>query len=372
MLLNKFLNESSLIGDNDYEVEMTNEGFRFEDGGISRIISLSESAMSEINMRCQLAEVEAGKKVIAGATLSEAYMLQENVISSAIGGIKKIIMKIWARMKEVCEAVRMEFNKLFNTSAFLKDAKRILEKINDFKDLEFEGYDFTVDALDANSVYIASEKAVIKAYNAAESALNGVKAGEDTEATRKSVEAHKDVIDALKGDELKKKMTEAAFGCSPEDLNKTIFKKLRNGKDTEEKLSWDKNKCIKAIEELTSLQNKVKGVADSVNNAHKKALNGVDESIKKAEKANGEAKSTESGITSAKLQILKDKATGLKSALDLSNIATNAKLAVLKTEAAQSKKFISAAIRQGRKNERTNKVSESVDIFNLDNIADQY
>lgn len=375
MLLNKFLSEDTLSGqsinNNVPDIEMSNEGFRMEDGGAIRAIMLAEDATTELNMICQNSESNSMKMMVAG-NLSEAYVLQENVITSALGGIKKIIMKLWARMKEVCHSLKLQFEKLFNKSAFLKDAEKTLKNMTDFKDLEFEGYVYSYNT-SANDIYKAGAKVVDDLFGKAESALNPLTAATSTEATAAKLEAIKDKLNALKGTELEKSLSQAAFKCDTDKINAELFKKFRSGKDSKEKLTFSKEKCLTAIKQLSTLANAVNSVQQDVDTNHKTAISEVDKLIKDAEKSNNDALDVARPITTAKLALLRDKANALKSALTLANLTTNAHNQALKDEASQSRNFLMAAIRQGSKNAKAANVNASTDIAGaFDSLVDQY
>jgi hypothetical protein len=361
MILEQYLNESVTSSNNDIpDVEMANEGFRFEDGGILRACALSEAACIEVE-KVLMAKECVACKMISESAVNEAFALQENVITDAASSIKKVIMKLWARMKEIANAAKLHFEKLFSNSAFIKDAEKALEKLTDFKDLEFEGYNINYEALDPKAIYNKGAGLATTLANKALAKVGQSGVGSSVEDTSKNLESAKDEMDKLKTDEFSKEFTQEAFSCEPEKVNEEIFKALRGGKDSKEKLTWNKAKCVSAVKNLSTLKNKVDGVANDIDILHKAAIKEVDKAIEEKNKADNNATDVKKPKTSALATIVKDKAQCIQTVLNYSNRVINAQMEALKEDCSQSKSFIMAAISQARKN--SHNVNASTDLL---------
>ena len=365
MILDQYLSESGLIGEN-YDVEPTNEGFDFDFGGIERINDLCESDSHALNMAVMLADVRTCQLMNEGANL-EASQLQENVFSSFWEKLKTIVKKMWARVKEVLNSVLLQFTKLANDKAFLTRAKKIMNDSKfDTSGLEVEGFIYTLDAFNPLDAYNKMIKAAGAKFNIT------CDAGSDKEdAAKKADDAKKKLDDAI-SDSAIDDYVKAGYGCVVSDLDDTLFKALRNGKDTSEQISFNKSDCVKAIEGYKSRVNSVNSLKTQMDSAYKNALKTITDLQKENDKQVENAETQ-----GPRQQLLRGVYTKhgdmLKTLLTHANKGCSAKLKAFKDERSQAKSMIMKAISKSNKNRKENATKtwgDSTDL--LGNLMDQF
>ena len=380
-VLDQFLNEST-TGYDVVEPMPSNEGFEFEFGGVARINALAEAALDELTAIEIANEVKCCKMLAEGADDSQILVLQENVITSMIDGAKKILQKLWARMKSICQSVKLQFEKIFNTKGFIRDAEKILKHMTDFSDLELEGYNFTLN--DVNLQQIA-EKMIGFVKGIASESKNidinslGINDTVTIEQTREKISSKsKPIMEKLgEGETRNDNLCNAALGCNFSDLNSTIFKTLRGGKDTEETVSWNKDACLKALKEFSSMQNTLNSVSKDVDLMFKKATAELDDMKKLIDIASdpNKLKDNAKEVVNARKNVINACAKALTESMTMCNTISGAKLQALKDQASQSKRFISKAISQGKKNASSpSNVNASTDITDsvIGDILDRF
>ena len=378
-VLDQFLNESTIGYGCDVAVpEPSNEGFEFEFGGVARINTLAEAALDELFAVEIANEVKCCKMLAEGVDYSQILVLQENVLTSMIDGAKKILQKLWARMKSICQSVKLQFEKVFNTKAFIIDAEKILKNMTDFSNLELEGFNFTLDNVKLTQIAQKMIDYVEKISKEAQDInTNSLKITDKVtiEETRKKINAKtKGIMEKLGTDEKRNdNLCNAGVGCKAVDVNPTIFKQLRGGKDTEEKITWNKDKCLGALRNFSTMQNTIKSVEDDVDKMFKTASATLDDMKKLIDVANDPSsiKDNVKEVIVAQKGIIDKCAKALTYSMTVCNTISGAKLQALKDEASQSKKFITKAISQGKKNASVN---ASTDISNdiVGSILDRF
>lgn len=377
-ILNTFLSESAVLGYNDIEdVEPSTEGFDHESGGTFRANMLAEAAFAELDAVVTATEVKGYQQLAEGATIEEMLVLQEGVVTNIISKAKEIIKKLWSRMKSVANSVKLQFEKVFNSKAFVVDAEKTLKSITDFTDLELEGYVYTLDAIDPKAGASKAFNEINASVKSTVSVIDGVDyKGKTLEAYNTALSSKiKPLMEKLEGETLKNSVCNAIVGVNEDSVNEEIFKKLRDGKDSKDTVSWNKEKCLAAIKNMSSLSNKIKSISGDIDTMYKAALSIINDLEKLTNKAkSGDISDVKRHGLNEISKVLSKGAEGLKYALGIANRVVDGKFQAIKEEASQSKSFIMKAISQGKKNARAaEKVSESTDVTNfLDGILAKY
>lgn len=362
---------TNIFGGQSYSVE-PDTSYTLENGGVYRALMESADAIMSLNALEQKTDISVSNAVLLNESTAEnAVMLMEGVLSKAAEGVKTIIQKLWAKMKGVVDSVKLAIKKLFNNDAFILEASKQLEKMNDFSGLEFEGYDYTLDAIDPKAIYLKAGEKVDTIIDKVYQSLSSLKGTDTVEGTNKQVDktGFRTVMEELEPDKLNDTLAQTALGCDYNELNEELAKKLRNGEDSKKQISWNKSAAINAIKNLKSLTNSLNSVSQSVDVAHKNALARVDKFIKQFNK-NADAKSSSYEPVKQAMNQLTNKSTkALQTALAISNLAVNAKLSALQEQASQAKSHIMAAISQGKKNKgKALQESTGFDLFgDIDN-----
>lgn len=370
MILDKFLNESSNELENVALVEASKEGFTFEDGGMTKAISLAETEITKLEMAEMVTEAKAVQLIVNGraSNLSESSImdsvkvLQENVFRGVWSKIKEIARKLWARIISILESVKTWLAKTFNKSAFIKTAKTQLEKYNDFKDLEFEGYEYNHEAVDPKTAFNALKTAI-------ETSIKGISPKANAEGEVDSDEKTK--LDDLKQDTYKDTLADKVVsGASSNELKSKIMEKMRSGDTSKKKLTFDKSAAFKFIDQSKSISNTVEGIRSKVNTQFKEALSAMEADEKKANAARKKADGKEVALAQFQVDILKQHSSLLNTALAMCSTVTDCALATIKEETSQTYSFISAALSKAKKN-YSKAANESTDLGTgnfLDNI----
>ena len=374
-VLDQFLNESTSYSNIEVP-EASNEGFEHEFGGVSRINTLAESALDEFTAMEIANEVKCCRMLAEGADYSEILVLQEGVITNVIEGTKKVLQKLWARMKSICQSVKLQFEKVFSTKSFIRDAEKILKNMTDFSGLELEGYNFTQDKVDPKAMATKMISYVKGVSSQAQGIVKSVKVTDKTsmEETKKQIDSKaKPILEKIsEGGKRNDNLCQTGIGCKAEDVNKTIFKALRSGKDSEEKVTWSKDNCLNALKNFTSLQNDVNSIGSDVDTMFKEAISAMDDIKKTGESASDGMKDNQKEVSKAAMSLVDKCAKALTYSMTVCNTVTGMKLQALKDEASQSKSFISKAISQGKKNVRNVSESTGIEGSMLDTILNNY
>src|SRR5574344_379450 len=294
MILDQFLNESYGYS-NIPDVEASNEGFDFEHGGFHEVIGLAESEMHKMRLAEMAVECKS-VQLLAENSMDAFNLLQENVVTSFFAKIKEIVVKLWQRMKEVINTVKMYFQKIVSDKAFLASAKKALEKHADWSGLEYEGFEFTLDAVDPKAIYNDCKDGINNAIETVgvHKELDLLKKNTPTPEEKTKIKKLKEELDKATTDEAIKKIfsTKAMGGKSFSDAKNYFFKKFRNDKDSKNKVSFDKKSALEAIETLNSSINTAKGISADIDSTHKSTLDVIEEKRKEAEKFNNENSGT--------------------------------------------------------------------------------
>ena len=154
MLLEQFMNESfdPFNSGYNYDVEPTNEGYDFNNGGFEIALQECDTESSKLNMADIVAEYQSCRLISEGS-YGEAAMLQENVLKTFFEKLKEIVKAMWRKMKEIMQTVVLYFTKLTSDTKFITQMKKALNTYRDFSNLEVEGYKFTLDAIDPLASY---------------------------------------------------------------------------------------------------------------------------------------------------------------------------------------------------------------------------
>ena len=348
MILDKFLNESTqLDGNDELLVEASNEGFTHEDGGMARAISLAESEITKLEMANLVAEAKAVQLIVKGreeslsesAIMEQVYSLQENVATNAWGKIKEIAKKLWARIQSIIESVVNWFTKNFNKSEFLTRAKSQLQTYNNFTGLEFEGYEYNYEAVDALSAFTSIQTKIKENLDDLTKPITDKAVLTDA----------KDKLEQTKTATFKDELAGLVVsGADVSNLKSKVMEKMRGG-TSKSKLSFDKNKAIADVEGAKAAKNKINGIRTKAQTAFNKAIAGMEDDEKKAKAAQKENKNE---FTTFRVSALSHKSSLLNTALTLSSYVTQCALDVIKEETSQSLNHISAALKVAKKNSK--------------------
>ena len=351
MILNKFLNESVYDINDSMIVEASNEGFTFEDGGMARAISLAETEMTKLEMADMVTEAKAVQLIVKGrmnnlsesAIMEEVNMLQENVLTNTWEKIKQIAMKLWARIKAIIESALTWITKTFNKSAFIKTARKQLEKYTDFEDLDFEGYEYDYKAVEADKAFAIASKCIEDKFKELDSKHNI-----NSKSSKEDIAAAKDALEEIKSESFKDEIAGSIIdGASYTDFKSKVVEKMKGDKKS---LTFDKNAALTRIDNEGKIKTQINAIKTKVDNAFRQAIAEMGKEEKEAKKIKDKANTDEQPFATFAYQTLVASSSLLNVALTLSSEVSDAALTIIKEETKQTLNFVSAALSKGRKN----------------------
>lgn len=303
-------------------VEPTNEGFDFRCGGFELVTELAEQTSHNLSLMALCDEALTCKK-LSESTISaeEAYVLQEASIKEIFNKIKEVIKKMWKRMTEVMGTVITYFTKLVNDKKFIERAKKALANFNG--EVKTQGYEFTINTIDPSKAYDAMIASVEKNF--------------------KSVTSKAELDKATSSDAVDKYIGAGFNGLNTGNFESELFKKLRNGADSESEIKFDKAKCMSAVEDYKVALSVVKSTKTKVDATYSKALKAVDIIAKENDKVEtvDDKANAQKALTS---NVCKQQADMLKNLLSYTNKAVSAQISALKAERSQAKSLIMQAV----------------------------
>lgn len=352
MLFNQFeniLSESSFGGDVPL-VEATNNGYNLED--MTCIILESTQDLHRVSMGGLTSEAYCAYKLVESSklgtlnesTLHEAEMLQEKVNLSIFDNIKKIIKKVLAKIKEIINNLKMQFNKLFNQKAWLTEAKNRLKNVSDFNDAKIDGYNFTIDALDPEKVFEKARAVVDKKANEILDAVvsDNVETVEDAkEKNKTALKAFEEFKDSMFEDEIAK----AVDADSISELGAQFSKVCRDGKDSTDEITiTGTSDAFKCLDKLASASSKLKSVEQRLNTVYSSTIKEINKKENEYKKLAEKAEKGERYVAEIKKQTYTKQAERIGTVFNIAIQASKAKLEALNAEAKQSKTLISKAL----------------------------
>ena len=353
-IFDSILNESTNENYDDIQVpEPLDEGFEFEFGGISRANILAESAIADLEAAEMATSVKSAIGVLNESTsIEEVQFLQEAVVTKVIDAIKNVIQKLWARIKAICNSVKLRIEKTFSNSKFIVDAEKQLKGLTDFSGVSLEGYEFTLDAINLSKISGNLVDVFKKPALELASKIQSMKVSAKVENLKadidKITENYKDNYGST--DKKNDLMAKTALGCTYSNVSSEVFKKLRNGSDTKKSITWNKDGCIKAVREFSTVKSNMDSISNDVDISYKKALKDI-EAFKKLNETRAQGAEGNSSLVFSKAsEIITDAARSIESCMTFTNKLANAKIQALKDQLSQSKSFIVKAISQGKKN----------------------
>ena len=359
-ILDDYLNNSSIDTSHVEHVEMTNEGYTLN-GGVESVLLESYEASHKMNMlqigmesKCVMILHEASMN---GENQSEALtkvnLLMEKVNLGILEKIKEVVKKMWAKMQEIVNSLKMAIYKVFNESKYIQLAAKALEDLNDFTDFEYSGYNYNL-TYDLKAKWKQANDAAVKEFKKVENNST------DVDAIKKGIDDSKNTaaMDAY---------CTAGYGCKVSELEKTVFKALRGGTDVKTTIKTiNKDAAIKLLNEFKTAQADINSIAKSIDDSHKEVIANIDALISGRTK---EIKNSKSGddtsFSIAIVSLYQARASVVKEILNISNRVTGYKMAALKDEKAQAKAMVSKAIAVGKKNKKKakGKLNASTEFF---------
>ena len=347
-ILDDYLNNSNV---DISHVEMTNEGYTIN-GGVESILLESELASHKMNMlqigmesKCVMMLHEASMNgENQEEALSKVNLLMEKVGFGILGKIKDLVMKMWAKMKEVVNSLKMALAKAFNESKYIEMATAALKDLNDFTDFEYSGYNYNLN-YNLKAKWNTANRKVTSEFDK----LKDV----DYDDTNKQVNTD---IDKLKNSESMDEYCKAGYGCKVSELEKTVFKELRGGDTKTTIKTINKEELLNILKGFKTSSTALDEIGKDINNSHTfliEIINGFTEGWKRYGEDNIYAL-----INTAEVSVLKD-------TLGIANRVTGYKMTALKEEKTQAKAMVSKAIAVGKKNKKKamGKLNASTEFF---------
>ena len=356
-ILDNYLNTSSVDTSYVEDVEMTNEGYTIN-GGVESILLESELASHKMNM-LQIGMESKGVMILHEASINgenqeeslrKVNMLMEKVGFGILGKIKDLVKRMWAKMKEIVNSLKMALAKAFSESKYVQMAAKALSDLSDFTDFEYEGYEYDLN-YDLKAKW---KKAHDTAYTAYAGAINLIKQGNNANHSAEIVTKAKEDLAKLKDTDAMDKYCNAGYGCKVSELEKTVFKALRGGTDIKKTIKTiNKDAALKILNEFKSNQADINAIAKSIDDSHKEVIAIIDKAIAEYSKTvEDDSDGTKAALNNLKVSFLNDEASTLKAILNMSNRVTGYKMGALKEEKVQAKAMVSKAISVGKKNKK--------------------
>lgn len=362
-----YLNEST-SGFEVEEVIATNEGFTHE-GGFEQVLLLAESEMHAIKMtgmNCESYSLvkaiqESASGMLTESSMEEAYMLQEKVLGGLFESLRQMLKRLAGRVKEIINSLKMQFDKTFNKTAYLTNAKEALKGVSDFNDVSIEGYTYTQNAVDPISYY---NKMAGKARSEYEKVVGKIKDGiTKVEEAKKSNEEAIKAYEEYKSEDFIDTMIKETGADDRADYAKHLYKELRNGKDSKDEITvTSTSESFKMIDGFKTAQATISGLANKVDTLYSAAKKAIDDAEKKHNKVHGEAKDGAKVGTELKLKMIQSWADRTSKANVFANEAIKAKLAAIREEKAQNVTLINKAMSGSKKARKEARLGESTDI----------
>jgi hypothetical protein len=165
-----------------------------------------EIGMREVAQEARLKNLEASGEYESVQEQAEEYALvMENMIKNAFTAILNFFKKVWAKIKQMFEAIRRYFDKFFMSSKdFLKKYKTDIDELNKkglLAGYKYKMYKYTnLEDPDFNKAYADMESTISKSAgfnrNAAGSVSN---MKQNEEAYKKMSENKEEILDKVRG-----------------------------------------------------------------------------------------------------------------------------------------------------------------------------
>lgn len=369
-ILDNYLNNSSVDTSHVEDVEMTNEGYTIN-GGVESVLLESEEASHKMNM-LQIGMESKGVMILHEASmngesqteaLEKVNMLMEKVSFGILEKIKDLVKRMWAKMKEIVNSLKMALAKAFSESKYIQMASKALADLSDFTDFEYEGYNYDM-SYDLKSRW---EKANNAAANSFKGIIASIKEGKEAKDSATKVNAVRESVNKVKDTEAMDKYCNAGYGCKVSDLEKTVFKTLRGGTDTKTTIKTiNKDAALNILKEFKSAQADINSIAKSIDDSHKEVIAFLDGLIAEYSKeVKNDTTGTKTAYNNLVVSVARDEASVIKEILNISNRVTGYKMAALKEEKVQAKAMVSKAIAVGKKNKKKamGKLNASTEFF---------
>lgn len=359
--IGNILNESQMSIE---EVVATNEGYTFE-GGFERALILAEEENHAIKMahvNCETfalykAISESTDGVLSESSIEEAYVLQEKVLGSLFENLRQMLKKLAGRVKEIINSLKMHFDKTFNKSNYLTNAKDKLKQVSNFGGAKIEGFSYTQDAVDPVAIY---NKMANKAKSEHEKILGMVKDANKVEDARKQNEGAIKAYEEFKSEEFLNKMAKEAGAEDRQAYSKHLYQELRNGKDVKEEMDiTSTSEAFKMLDGFKTTQATLNGLAAKVDTLYSAAKKTIDEAEKKHTKVHQNSQDGARVAAELRLKVIQAWADRTSKANVMANEAIKAKLAALREEKSQNMALISKAMSGAKKSQKDAKLGES-------------
>lgn len=375
MILDMMLNESTIdTGLSDYsDVEPTSNGYEPSLAGMNQILMESAEDMHTLQTACSVAEYKA-LTLISESSVSEAIVLQEGVVSGFFKKMKELFNKMLAKIREFFSNVKLYFSKLTKDDNFLKQYKDELGKVTT-SGFEYEGYNYTLDAIKLDSinadaaVKLLDDKGIGKTPEEVVNKAKSIAKSDKKDAEMASLKEF-----ASKQNEEKEKVLNKVRSsiCGEEkasEFKSAVFKKLRGGKDSKEKISVNVNDIIKTIELKDRTLVDIDAARKAAENNIISSLKFVDNCISKLNSVENSDEAVKSAATRLS-QILNVIAGLRKSICDIVNSTAGYKVSAAKENCSQARDIARKLLIHDRKSRKSTNVNASFD--GSDNVLDQF
>lgn len=369
-ILDNYLNNSNINTSYIEDVEMTNEGYTIN-GGVESVLLESEEASHKMNM-LQIGMESKGVMILHEASmngesqaeaLEKVNMLMEKVSFGILEKIKDLVKRMWAKMKEIVNSLKMALAKAFSESKYIQMAAKALEGLSDFTDFEYEGYNYDM-TYDLKSRWVKAAAAVTNTFKGI---MASIKEGKDAKDSAAKVNTVKEAVNKAKDIDAMDKYCKAGYGCKVSDLEKTVFKTLRGGAESKTIIKTiNKDAALNILKEFKSAQADISAIAKSIDDSHKEVIAILDELIAEYSKeVKNDTTGTKTAFNTLTVSVARDQAAVTKEILNISNRVTGYKMAALKEEKVQAKAMVSKAISVGKKNKKKamGKLNASTEFF---------
>lgn len=369
-ILDNYLNNSNNNTSYIEDVEMTNEGYTIN-GGVESVLLESEEASHKMNM-LQIGMESKGVMILHEASmngesqaeaLEKVNMLMEKVSFGILEKIKDLVKRMWAKMKEIVNSLKMALAKAFSESKYIQMAAKALEGLSDFTDFEYEGYNYDM-SYDVGRRWAKAHDAAVDVFMGIRSSA---KEGKDAKDSATKVNTVRDAVNKAKDSEAMDKYCKAGYGCKVSDLEKTVFKALRGGAESKTTIKTiNKDAALNILKEFKSAQADINAIAKSIDDTHKEVIATLDTLIADYSKeVKNDTTGTKTAYNNLIVSVVRDEASVVKEILNISNRVTGYKMAALKEEKVQAKGMVSKAIAVGKKNKKKamGKLNASTEFF---------
>ena len=359
-ILDDYLNNSNVDISHVEDVEMTNEGYTIN-GGVESVLLESYEASHKMNM-LQIGMESKGVMMLHEASkngesqeeaLSKVNLLMEKVNFGILGKIKDLVMKMWAKMKEIVNSLKMALAKAFNESKYIQMATAALADLSDFTGFEYEGYNYNLN-------YDLYDK-WIHAFNKAARGFDELQYSDYDD----TIEQINIAIDKLKNSDSMDEYCKAGYGCNVSELEKTVFKELHGGDTKTTMKTINKDAALKILKEFKSSKYALDGMVKNINSFHTEIITMIDGYINEYKKKANDKDEHYANVSRTRSIIYTAKVSTLKDILGIANRVTGYKMAALKEEKVQAKAMVSKAIAVGKKNKKKDagKLNASTEFF---------